>query len=245
MKQRKKLWIGLICTALAILLPLGGCALFVCDYYPADTAAIAAMAQGDGVSIRTLDGGNIAYGSADAQHALIFYPGGKVEHTAYEPLLRALAARGMLCILVKMPLRLAFFDMNAADGLEEQFPTVAHWYIGGHSLGGCMAAAYLAKHATEFDGLILLASYTTADLSEKDLRALSLVGSEDGVLNRETYAECRSNLPADTVEREIAGGNHAYFGAYGAQKGDGTATLTAQQQITFSADSIAAFMKGE
>lgn len=245
MKQRKKLWIGLICTALAILLPLGGCALFVCDYYPANTAAIAAMAQGDGVPVRALDGGNIAYGNADATCALIFYPGGKVEHTAYEPLLRALAARGMLCILIKMPLRLAFLDMNAADGIKEQFPAVTHWYIGGHSLGGSIAASYLAKHVTEFDGLILLASYSTADLSGHDLRALSLVGSEDGVLNRESYTNNRANLPTDTTELEIVGGNHAYFGAYGAQKGDGTATLTLQQQITFSADSIAAFMKGE
>jgi hypothetical protein len=83
------------------------------------------------------------------------------------------------------------------------------------------------------------------DLSGQDLRALSLVGSEDGVLNRENYTNNRANLPTDTTELEIAGGNHAYFGAYGAQKGDGTATLTLQQQITFSADSIAAFMKGE
>ncbi|MBO5842273.1 MAG: alpha/beta hydrolase, partial [Clostridia bacterium] len=122
MKQRKKLWIGLICTALAILLPLGGCALFVCDYYPADTAAIAAMAQGDGVPIRTLDGGNIAYGSADAQHALIFYPGGKVEHTAYAPLLRQLAAQDILCILLEMPFDLAVLDPNAADGIRDYFP---------------------------------------------------------------------------------------------------------------------------
>ncbi|MBQ2255250.1 MAG: alpha/beta hydrolase [Clostridia bacterium] len=245
MKQRKRLWIGLICIAFAILLPLGGCALFVCDYYPADQAAIAAMVQSDGVPVRALDGGNIAYGSTDAQHALIFYPGGKVEHTAYEPLLRALAARGILCILVKMPLRLAFMDVNAADGIKQQFPAVTHWYIGGHSLGGSIAATYLAKHVSDFDGLILLASYAMDDLSGQDLRALSLVGSEDGVLNRENYTECRSNLPADTVEMEIAGGNHAYFGAYGAQKGDGEATLTVQEQITFSADSIADFMKGE
>jgi dienelactone hydrolase len=245
MKHTKRLWTGLICTALAVLLLLGGCALYVCDYYRADTNAIEAMVQGDGVTATALAGGDIAYGDKDAAFGLIFYPGGKVEHTAYEPLLRALAARGILCILVKMPLRLAVLDMHAADGIREQFPAVAHWYIGGHSLGGSMAASYLAKHATEFDGLILLASYSTADLSGQELRALSLVGSEDGVLNREKYALYRSNLPTDTTETEIAGGNHAYFGAYGAQKGDGTAALTLQQQITFSADSIAAFMKGE
>jgi pimeloyl-ACP methyl ester carboxylesterase len=201
------------------------------------------MAQGDGVSVRALGGGNVAYGNADAAHALIFYPGGKVEHTAYEPLLRALAARGILCILVKMPLRLAVLDMHAADGIREQFPAVAHWYIGGHSLGGSMAASYLAKHATEFDGLILLASYSTADLSGQELRALSLVGSEDGVLGREKYALYRANLPTDTTETEIAGGNHAYFGAYGEQEGDGVATVTPAEQLRQTAEAMLAMME--
>lgn len=245
MKQTKKLWIGLICTALAVLLLFGGCALYVCDYYRADTAAIAAMVQDGDVRVTPLAGGDIAYGETDAPCALIFYPGGKVEHTAYEPLLRALAARGILCILVKMPLRLAVLNINAADGIREQFPDVAHWYIGGHSLGGSMAASYLASHAEEFDGLVLLSSYSTADLSQTDLRALSLYGSEDGVLNREKYAKCLANLPTGTTEFEIAGGNHAQFGAYGAQKGDGTATLGAQEQITVTTDCITTFMKGE
>ena len=44
------------------------------------------------------------------------------------------------------------------------------WYMGGHSLGGSMAASYLEQHSSEYDGLILLASYSTADLSQTDLR---------------------------------------------------------------------------
>ncbi len=245
MKNAKKLWICLCSAALAILLVFGGCALYVSDYYRADAAAIQAMVQGDGVTRTTLDGGDIAYGDVDAAFGLIFYPGGKVEHTAYEPLLRALASRGILCILVRMPLRLAVLDMNAADGICAKFPAVQHWYIGGHSLGGSMAASYLASHADAFDGLILLGSYSTADLSSTELRALSLYGSEDGVMNREKYAECLANLPDSLTEIEIDGGCHAYFGAYGAQKGDGTPTLSVTQQITQSADNIAAFMKGE
>ncbi len=241
----KKIWIGIACAALAVLLILGGCALYVADYYRANTADIQAMVQGDGISATVLNGGAIAYGSAQATHGLIFYPGGKVEHTAYEPLMRALAARGILCILVKMPLRLAVLDMNAADGIREQFPDVTHWYIGGHSLGGSMAASYLSGNAEAFEGLLLFGSYSTADLSATELRALSIYGSEDGVLNREKYDECLANLPRDTVEIEIEGGCHAYFGVYGEQNGDGTPTLTAEQQITLSADYAAAFMKGE
>lgn len=251
MKQatsKKRYLLPIVCAVAALLavsLLAGLCALYVSDYYRADCTAIETMVKGDGVSVSLLENDMIAYGNADAAYGLIFYPGGKVEHTAYEPLLRALAARGVLCILIRMPLNLAVLNVNAADGVQALFPAVSHWYIGGHSLGGSMAASYLSEHASDYEGLILLASYSTADLSGHDLRALLLVGSEDGVLNREKYAEYRSNLPADTAEMEIAGGNHAYFGAYGAQKGDGEATLTLQQQITFSADSIAAFMKGE
>lgn len=39
------------------------------------------------------------------------------------------------------------------------------WYVGGHSLGGAMAASYAAKHTDELDGLVLLAAYSTADLT--------------------------------------------------------------------------------
>ncbi len=82
---------------------------------------------------------------------LIFYPGGKVEYTAYQPLMAACAERDILCVLVEMPFNLAVFDINAADGIQEQYPEVGHWYIGGHSLGGSMAASYLSKHTEKFD----------------------------------------------------------------------------------------------
>ncbi len=48
-----------------------------------------------------------------------------------------------------------------------------------------MAASYLGKHTDEYDGLILLAAYSTADLSDSDLKVLSLYSSNDGVLSME------------------------------------------------------------
>ena len=76
---------------------------------------------------------------------LIFYPGGEGENTAYAPLLHGLAADGVLCVLVKMPCNLAVLDMDAADGIAEKFPQIDSWYIGGHSLGGAMAAMDIKK----------------------------------------------------------------------------------------------------
>ena len=43
--------------------------------------------------------------------------------------------------------------------------------------------------------------------------------------------ENKSNLGLDYIEYIIDGGNHAYFGNYGEQKGDGKATINNQQQI--------------
>ena len=94
-----------------------------------------------------------------------------------------------------------------------------------------MAASHAAKNAERYEGLVLLASYSTADLSQSGMEVISIYGSEDGVLNMEKYAENKVNLPALFEEYIIKGGCHAGFGSYGAQDGDGTPTITGDAQI--------------
>ena len=101
-----------------------------------------------------------------------------------------------------------------------------------------MAAAYLEKNAEGYEGLILLASYSTADLSQTELEVLSIYGSEDKVLSREKYDEYKSNLPDGFVEMVIDGGCHAYFGMYGAQNGDGVPTISNSEQIRITVEAI-------
>lgn len=173
----------------------------------------------------------------------MLYPGGKVEYTAYAPLMLALAERDVLCVLIPMPCNLAVLHPNAAEGIPEQFPEIENWYIGGHSLGGSMAASYGVKHSEELGGLVLLAAYSTADLTDSGLDVLSMYGSEDGVLNMEKYESYRGNLPETTVEIVIPGGNHALFGSYGAQDGDGEASISPAEQIQYVAERIAEFVK--
>ena len=169
---------------------------------------------------------------------LIFYPGGKVEDTAYAPLMRAIAEKGILCGLVKMPGNLAVFSPNAANGLQQAHPEITDWYIGGHSLGGAMAASYAAKHSDDYAGLILLAAYSTKDLTSTSLRVLSIYGSEDGVLNRDSNEKDLKNLP----EVVIDGGCHAQYDSYGAQMGDGTPTISDEEQIQQTATCISRFI---
>lgn len=99
-----------------------------------------------------------------------------------------------------MPCNLAVLDMNAANGIQEEFPDIHNWYIGGHSLGGAMAASYVAKHTSEYKGLVLLGAYSTKDISSSGLKVLSVYGSEDKVLNKDKYESNKTNLPQDYKE---------------------------------------------
>lgn len=236
MKKKGKI-IALICLALVFILGLGS-VLYVSDYYRADDTAAAAMAyEGSDVQIEK-NGNMITFMPEDPTYGLIFYPGGKVQCKAYAPLLLECAKKGIACVLLKMPGNLAVLKPGAADGVQEKYPKIRSWYIGGHFLGGAMAASYVSKHVDEYDGLILLAAYSTSDLSKTQLKVLSIYGSEDGVLNRESYEKNRGNLPENFEEEILDGGCHGYFGCYGAQKGDGVPKLTNQEQVQQTAEYI-------
>lgn len=169
--------------------------------------------------------------------ALIFYPGAKVEACAYAPLMKMLSSHGIDCFLVKMPFNLAFFGINKADKIMNYY-SYDKWYISGHSLGGAMAASYTAKHKDRLSGLVLLASYSTGDLSDAAFPVLSIYGSNDGVLNKDKVSSARSLMPSAYSEYIIKGGNHAGFGSYGTQKGDNNADITNEEQWEITCEYI-------
>lgn len=229
--------------ALSILLILTlFCGLYVNDYYHADASALAALSSDASVSI-TISRKQATFApSAPNGQGFLFYPGGKVEFTAYAPLLRRLAKNGVTCVVIKMPWNLAVLSPNAADAVFPQFPEISQWYIGGHSLGGSMAANYASSHPDLLKGLVLLASYSTKDLHQSGLRVLSLYGNQDGVLNLASYIKNEANLPEDCVFQILDGANHAGFGSYGPQKGDGECLLPEGIQIEKTAQIILEFL---
>ncbi len=247
-KRKKRSIIVWSSVAAFLLLLVIGCGIYLGDFYHGDMTRIEGFITEHPVEEQILSEDVTVYrpeGEEVPVNGFIFYPGGKVEAVAYEPLLKVLASEGMFCVLVEMPFNLAVFDMNAAEGIPEQFPEVENWYLGGHSLGGSMAASYLAKNASDYAGLILLGSYSTADLSETGLAVLSVYGSEDKVLNKENYEADKANLPADFAEIIIEGGCHAYFGMYGAQDGDGIPSISNEAQIEKTVDAVMAFLEEE
>ena len=243
-RKPRKLVVAL--TALAILLCVLAAAFFA---YASDSYHDLDANHRNLVSTETLpvqQGDNyLAFGDPNAAVGLVFYPGAKVEYSAYAPLMRDLAERGYLAVVVQMPFNFAFFDINAADRVRADFPDVGTWWVGGHSLGGSMAAQSAVDHAGDgtLDGLVLLGSYSASDLSSTNLGAISLYGSNDQMLNRAKLEDNADLLPKGAETVEIEGGNHAGFGAYGPQSGDGEASITPAEQQSQTADAIDRYIR--
>ena len=235
-KSKKKIILLSLVGVLLVLIV--SCVIYVNDYYRADENKIDAYLDNLDVKREVINEDVIVWGNEDSKNGIIFYPGGKVEYTAYEPLMATLAEEGVFCVLIKMPCNLAVLDVNAADGFLEKYPQIEKWYMAGHSLGGSMAASYIGDNEKDFEGLILLGSYSTKDLSETSLDVISIYGSEDEVLNREKYEKYEECLPKDYSEVVIDGGCHAYFGMYGKQEGDGEAEISNEQQIEITVKEI-------
>ena len=241
--KKKKILKRIVAIVIVLALLFGACAFYVNDYYRADLGAISAFSSSEKIERENLSDGTIVFKPDNVKAGFIFYPGGKVEYTAYIPLMEELAKKDIICVLLKVPFNLAVLDVNGAQGIKEMFPETQNWYLGGHSLGGSMAASYLSENISEYKGLVLLGSYSTADLSKEDIKVLSVFGSEDKVMNKEKYDEYKINLPKDFPEEIIDGGCHAYFGMYGEQEGDGTPTITNVEQIQKTAEIINIFIK--
>ena len=175
-------------TAVVLIL-IVGFGLYTSQYYRADADAIEVLQRGsDRVTITSTDYGWFFDGPSE-DSALIFYPGAKVEETAYAPLLHRIAEGQMDVCLVKMPFHLAVFDRDAAEKVIPQYD-YEKWYIGGHSLGGAMAALHASDRGDFYKGIFLFASYPSKPLPE-NMKEILLVGSEDGVIRWEKVQMAR------------------------------------------------------
>jgi hypothetical protein len=170
--------------------------------------------------------------SAEPDTGLVFYPGGRVDYRAYAPAARKIAEQGYLVVIVKMPLNLAVLDAGAAAEVLATYPAITHWAVGGHSLGGAMAANFANKNSASVEGLVLWAAYPAGsdDLSMSDLQVVSIYANRDGLASGEEIDASRALLPAHTQWVRIEGGNHAQFGWYGEQAGDNPAGISRQAQ---------------
>jgi len=225
------LLIAVIAAAVWALTPLGP-----------SSNALSALKPADGIEVAALSEGWLFTPTEDAADVgLVLYPGGRVDARSYAPLARAVAERGYVVALASMPLNLAVLDPGRARALEAAAPGVSRWAVGGHSLGGAMAAAYATEGDSGVRGLVLLAAYppSSSDLRDSGLRVLSVLGDRDAVVNRDNWDDGVRRLPTDTVYLTLPGGNHAQFGDYGPQPGDGEAALPRAEQQRLTVEAIA------
>lgn len=228
-----KRWIKRISITLVIVLLLSfiGFRIYVGNYYHTVNEDILPILEKSNVDTKD----NVtSITHPNSTTGFIFYPGGKVESSAYLPLLDQICSNNINCYLVEMPYNLAVFNTNAATSIIEDNPQIYNWYIGGHSLGGAMASKYYAENTNDIKGLILLGSYIYGDVDPNN--TLTIYGSNDLVLDKSkiTYTE---NVYV------IEGGNHAGFGNYGIQDGDGIQTTQTQQKVT--SELVQSFIKGD
>lgn len=236
----------LIVFVVILLVAMGGFVVWAVNPSEPGELALAALESDSLVTVE--QGDSIVFHPTDAQPTtgFIFYPGGRVDYRAYAPALREIAAQGYLVVLVPAPLNLMIFNPDAADEVIPQFPQIERWAIGGHSLGGAMAASYVYTHPDAVDGLVLWASYPASsnDLTDSGISVISIYGTLDTVAGMEKYDESRALLPADTTWVIIEGGNHAQFGDYGFQSGDNVATISAADQQAQIVEATVTFLAG-
>ena len=178
----------------------------------------------------------------EATKGFIFYPGAKVEPESYAPLCRRIAEQGYEVVIVNMPMNLAIFSYNRGEKVIDEYSNIKKWVVGGHSLGGTMAAKFASENSA-VDGVVLLSSYPIGDeLKSMGKEVLSIWGSKDGIVNFEKLIKSKEKLPEDTTYVEIEGANHSQFGDYGEQRGDDTPIINREEQMDIAAKDIIKFM---
>ncbi len=230
--MNKKIKIIIIITAIIVL---ASAVYYFADYSHAKKSATQYLNGTPDVKVTKTDNGLLIDGYGN-DTALIFYPGAKVEYISYLPMLTSLASRGIDCYLLEMPLNMAMLGENEAEIIIDN-GSYSHYLLSGHSLGGVAAASYL-NHSGKGDGLILMAAYPSEKINKP---VLSIYGSEDGVLNKESYDKSKP-LMSNLTEFVVEGGNHAQFGNYAKQNGNHDAKISAENQQNQTVNSIIEFV---
>ena len=230
--RRRSMRIALLVGLLLLCALLGALVYFAAPTGELLPEALAALESNVDVQVSRGDWLTFRPSARQPSTGFIFYPGGRVAPEAYAPLGSDLAEAGALVVITPMPLNLAILHVDAAQAVIQAHPEIERWFIGGHSLGGAMAARFAHSNPQQLLGLVMLAAYPEAqfDFSQRDLAVASIYGELDGLATVAEVEASFSLLPADARTVRIAGGNHAQFGWYGAQSGDNAALISHQQQ---------------
>ena len=177
-----------VINATLIILLLGTAGLIGWATLSAQEATERAVKILDDNDVQLADGLLVFQPNITSDRGLIYYPGGLVDPEAYAVTAQGIADAGYLVVIPKMPLNLAFMGINRADGIRAGYPEINSWVIGGHSLGGAMAAEYAKNNVDKLDGLVMFASYPAnyEDFIDFQVPILTVIGSKDPGAPRQT-----------------------------------------------------------
>ena len=240
--KKYKMWIKILITAISSLLIIIS---LICTYlgifYRSTSDAKEALISDNDVIVSDNNDYYFFDNKANDNTAIIFYPGAKVEESAYAPLMHNIAKNGIDVYLIKMPFHFSLLGINKANKVLDN-TKYDNIYLMGHSLGGTAISSYLSKTNYSINGIIYLASYPNKKIMD-NVSSLSIYGTNDKVLNMNEYNKNKNLLPQNNHEVIINGGNHGYFGNYGEQSGDGISTITREEQQKITTDEIIKYIK--
>ena len=164
--RRRSLWRWLLVAVLALLLvAVAGMLVWANTPLGPSPEAIAALVSDDQVQVEQGNWLVFRPVGVTPNTGFVLYPGGRVDYRSYAPQARDIAAEGYLVVVPKMPLNLAVTAPGKATEIVAAFPEVSHWAVGGHSLGGAMAATFVHDQPDAVDGLVFWAAYPAGNKS--------------------------------------------------------------------------------
>lgn len=168
----------------------------------------------------------------------IYYPGGMVHEESYGPYMEMMAEKGVHSFLLRLTFDMALFETDAADGAKNSEFAKANckkFALGGHSLGALGIAAYGQEHPE--DGLVFIGGYPDesqfeegGSMQDHKGPAINIAARNDLLATVQEVEEAKPLMPKNTEYVIIEGANHANFGYYGTQGGDGEATISREEQ---------------
>ncbi|WP_413381171.1 alpha/beta hydrolase [Alkalihalobacillus sp. 1P02AB] len=224
--------ISLIAVTLLLLTIIIGAIIYLRPYPATQEALMVFQQKSDDYRIEQKnDWYKFEPTSDEIQSTIILYPGGLVKPESYSLLAEELALNQHRVFIIKMPLNLAFLGQDKANPIVDKYQDEPI-FIGGHSLGAVFASRFALEFEEKLDGVFFLASYPDkkGSLRSTSLPSILLTASEDKVINKKNLEQASDFFSKEHHHFIIEGGNHAYFGSYGQQSGDGESLISTEVQ---------------
>lgn len=228
--RNKKIWMFILLVAVVVL------AFFGANYLRYERQpllqASAALESDETVSVTRSPWLTFTPVNTAPATGFIFYPGGRISYLGYSDLMRAIAEKGYLVVVPKMPLNMAVFNANVAADIIVAHPEIQYWVISGHSVGGTAAAQYTFSHSGQIAGLAIWSSYPAngSDISSLAIPVVLMYGSNESGVTDESVGARKHLLPPGTRYIKIEGGDHHQFGSYVLTTEERLATISREDQ---------------